>query len=89
MAETLGLLYYFKHGNVMQIFQKSKLDFSVAKTAYTSGIFTLEQDDSADCRVLRAFYSLVLQQPDEITSKSFDDLNVDKVLHLKQSNQIT
>ena len=27
LAGTLGLLYYFKHSNVMQIFQKSKLDF--------------------------------------------------------------
>lgn len=88
LGETLGLLYYFKHSGVMQIFSKSKLDFMTSKTAYTTGIFTL--DDADDCQVLRAFYSLLLQKSDEITAKSFDDLNVDKVLHLKQnSNNVT
>ena len=46
LAETLGLLYYFKHASVMQIFQKSKLDFASAKTAFTTGVFNLV--DEAD-----------------------------------------
>ena len=29
-----------------------------------------------------------MQRPDSITSQAYDDLNVDKVLHLKQSNMI-
>ena len=89
LAETLGLLYYFKHGNVMQIFERSKLDFSSAKTAYTTGVFNIEDDETGDCLVLRAFYSLVMRQPDTITSKSFDDLDVDKILQLKQSSSVT
>ena len=73
----------------MQIFERSKLDFSSAKTAYTTGIFNIEDDNTCECLVLRAFYSLVMKKPDTITSKSFDDIDVDKILHLKQSSSIT
>ena len=45
LAETLGLMYYFKHSNVMQIYQKSNLDFAQAKTAYTTGVFGLDSEE--------------------------------------------
>ena len=67
----------------MQIYQKSKLDFSTAKTAFTTGIFGLSDNSDTDCQVLRAFYSLLMQQHDKIGAKARSDLDVDKILHLK------
>lgn len=64
LAGTLGLLYYFKHSSVMQIFQKSKLDFDQAKTAYTTGVFNLVDSADSDCQILRSFYSLIMQPAD-------------------------
>lgn len=49
LAETLGLLYYFKFGNLMQIYEKSKLDFTTSKTAFTTGVFTIEDSTETDC----------------------------------------
>mmetsp|Transcript_30320 Transcript_30320/g.40286 ORF Transcript_30320/g.40286 Transcript_30320/m.40286 type:complete len:93 (-) Transcript_30320:56-334(-) len=81
----------------MQIYQKSKLDFSTAKTAFTTGVFTLESDQDLegsssgnDCQILTSFYSLLMQKAESVTpdstAKADDSLNVDKILHLKQSS---
>lgn len=61
-AETLGLLYYFKHSNVLSIFQKSSIDFKTAKSAFTTGLFAMSVEP--DCSVVYAFYSLLLKKPD-------------------------
>ena len=41
IAETLGMLYYFKHSQVVKIFQASSLDFQTAKSAFTQGVYKL------------------------------------------------
>ena len=96
LSETMALLYYFKHSAVLQIYQKSKVDFATAKSAFTTGIFNLAKDDSetstGGSKILQAFYSLVFQRPESITtrvSEDEDSLNVDKILRLKQSGQVT
>ena len=35
---------------------------------------------------MKNFYSLLLQNPDSITAKAYDELNIGKVLHLKESS---
>jgi len=88
LAETLGLLYYYKHSNVLKIYQNSKLDFETAKSAFTTGVFTLSDENDSECQVLKAFYSLLFKSPDQITAKE-SDIDVDKILHLKQSSTFT
>ena len=83
-AETLGLLYYFKHSNVLSIFQKSSTDFQTAKSAFTTGVFSMSVEP--DCSVAHAFYGLLLQKPDQIDPAS--DMDVGRILSLKKSNRI-
>ena len=90
LSGTLGLLYYFKHGNLMRVFQKSKLDFATAKTAYTTGVFGLADTMDTECLTLKSFYALLMQPADQITAQiGTGDMDVGKVLRLKQSNSVT
>jgi hypothetical protein len=41
IAETLSLLYYYKHNQVLSLFQKSQLDFNQSKHLFNHHIFQL------------------------------------------------
>lgn len=36
--------------------------------------------------MLRGFYSLLMQKVEEVAARASEDINVEKVLHIKQSN---
>ena len=59
LAETLGYLFYFKHDYVLNIFSKSKLDFSSTKSVFTNGIYRLAKKDCVP--VLKGFFSNYLK----------------------------
>ena len=44
LAETLQMLYYFKLDKVISIFNKSGLDFGSSKSAFTQGVYKLDED---------------------------------------------
>lgn len=78
LARTLGLLYYFKHSQVVSAFQSSQLDFESAKSAFTSGIYKLKLQEA-----VHAYFELLLQPADSIEPTS--DIDFGSVLKLKSS----
>ena len=42
LGRCLALLFYFKSNKVVQVFEKSGLEFENAKSAFTSGIYKLD-----------------------------------------------
>lgn len=81
LAETLGYLFYFKHDYVLNIFSKSKLDFSSTKSVFTNGIYRLAKKDCVP--VLKGFFSLLLQTHYDVKPSS--DLDIEKILRIKES----
>ena len=49
IASTLGHIFYFKHSGILKIFQASGVAFADAKSAFTSGVFTLDELKSTSC----------------------------------------
>jgi hypothetical protein len=41
IAETLNLMYYYKHHNVMQVFAKSEIDFGSSKHLFNYYVYQL------------------------------------------------
>ena len=41
IAETLNLIYYYKHHNVLQLFAKSDIDFGSSKHLFNHYIYQL------------------------------------------------
>lgn len=81
LAETLGMLYYFKHSQVVRIFQNSNLDFQSAKSAFTTGVFKLNS-----IQAINAYFKLLLTKAEEIEAKG--DLDFGSVLSLKKSSKV-
>ena len=80
------MLYYFKHGNVIKIFQTSNLDFQTAKSAFTQGIYKLDVKKSGT--VINAYFKLLLQNVQAIEAKN-EDIDFSAVLQLKTQSKVT
>jgi hypothetical protein len=81
LAETLGMLYYFKHSQVLGIFASSNKDFQTSKSAFTHGVFKLGSSET-----LAAYLKLLLQRADQI--EATDDIDFGSVLMLKKSSKV-
>ena len=62
LAETLSLLYYYKHGQVMQVFAKSMIDFSTHKNIFTHHIYSIADNTT----ILKTYFSLFMADSSEI-----------------------
>ena len=79
------MLYYFKHGNVIKIFQKSNLDFQTTKSAFTEGVYKIDLEKSGS--VISAYFKLLLQDAAAIEAKS-EDIEFSTVLQLKKQSRV-
>ena len=84
VAQALGLLYYYRNSNVLQIFQKSQSDLQTSKSIFTTGLYQIS--NTGDCSVELNFFDLLLQKPNKIQSKC--DIDLGKILNLKQASTV-
>lgn len=82
LAETLSLLYYFKHLAVKQVFQSSKIEIGNSKNIFTHQLYLKCPDG------LPLFYKIFLEDPTAISVHPKGmDLDYGSILGLKQNKQ--
>lgn len=84
----MGLLFYFKHHQVISLFQKSGLDLAHSKTLFNHHIYQLSQHDTLP--IISAYFSLFLCSHAEVSSIVYnteEDIDWNKLLGLKLSSK--
>jgi hypothetical protein len=81
----MSVIYYFKHGQVMNLFEKSQIDFQSDKHLFNNQIYRLA--GAGGVEVISAYFRLLREESSEVSKVAYMSEEVDwaKVLGLKQS----
>ena len=88
IAETISILYYFKHNSVMYMFHKSDIDFNSCKNLFNSFIYHLVSSTSGDesLTILKTYFAAFMGASQHVTNiftLENNDIDWLKVLGLK------